>query len=279
MKNYYGLVASMPDVSPDDAKLSFTVRDFKEDWWPELSAADKKTVSLFFLRYDNRNLLAWLADGEGAAFDERAMFPREAWPEAMEKVKTGEEQGRTLPPYLYEFIAEYPALKEAQERLPEDVLSAAYYRHAGSCGNRFAAEWFAFNRNVSNILTALTARKYGFSPAPYLVGDDTVTKALAVSGARDFGLGSELDYVDDVMRIHEAADPTERERKLDLLKWEWLEDRTFFCYFSVERLFALLVKTDIIERWTRIDKEQGGKVFRGMVERLRDEVEVPRDFR
>ena len=32
MKNYYGLVASMPDVSPDDAKLNFTVADFKEDY-------------------------------------------------------------------------------------------------------------------------------------------------------------------------------------------------------------------------------------------------------
>ena len=50
MKNYYGLVASMPDVSPDDAKLNFTVADFKEDYWPQLSETDKKLVALFFLR-------------------------------------------------------------------------------------------------------------------------------------------------------------------------------------------------------------------------------------
>ena len=37
MKNYYGLVASMPDVSPDDAKLNFTVADFKEDYPREVS--------------------------------------------------------------------------------------------------------------------------------------------------------------------------------------------------------------------------------------------------
>ena len=47
MKNYYGLVASMPDVSPDDAKLNFTVADFKEDYWPQLSETDKKLVALF----------------------------------------------------------------------------------------------------------------------------------------------------------------------------------------------------------------------------------------
>ena len=47
MKNYYGLVASMPDVSPDDAKLNFTVADFKEDYWPQLSETDKKLVACF----------------------------------------------------------------------------------------------------------------------------------------------------------------------------------------------------------------------------------------
>ncbi len=279
MKNYYGLVASMPDVFPDDAKLSFTVADFKEDYWTQLSETDKETVALFYLRYDHRNLLAWLAKGDAAPFDERAMFPREAWPEAVAKVKAGDEQGRVLPAYLYEFIAEYASLKEVQERLPEDVLSAAYYRYAATCKNRFAVEWFAFNRNVNNILIALTARKYKFDPVPYLVGDDAVTKALATSGARDFGLGTELDYVDDVARIHEIADPTERERKLDLLKWDWLDDKAFFCYFSVERLFAFLVKLDIVERWTYIDKERGGKVFRGLVDRLKDEVEIPQEFK
>ena len=44
MKNYYGLVASMPDVSPDDAKLNFTVADFKEDYWPQLSETIRYTT-------------------------------------------------------------------------------------------------------------------------------------------------------------------------------------------------------------------------------------------
>ena len=52
----------------------------------------------------------------GARFDERAMFPREAWPEAMEKVKTGDEKAVLLPAYFYEFMAEYASLKEVQER-------------------------------------------------------------------------------------------------------------------------------------------------------------------
>ena len=157
-------------------------------------------------------------------------------------------------------------------------LLAAYYRYAGTF------------RIVYSGLVCIQPECEQYPDSPYgpevwiqsglyLVGDDVVTKALAVSGARDFGLGTELDYVDDVIRIHEMSDPVEKERKLDLLKWEWLEDRTFFCYFSVERLFAFLIKLDIIERWTHIDKEQGRKVFRSLVEQLKNEVEIPQNLR
>lgn len=279
MKNYYTLVAGMPDISPDDAKLGFTVADFKENYWPQLSEADQKLIALFFLRYDHRNLLEWLEKGENGVFDDRAMYSREDLAEAVEKVKLGDEQERELPAYFYDFIAAYPELKELQERLPEDVLSASYYRYAGQFKNSFTKDWFVFNKNVNNILIALTARKYGFDAAPYIVGEDETAAALATSGARDFGLGADLDYMEDVMRIHEMTDPVERERKLDLLKWEWLENRTFFCYFSVERLFAFLIKLDIIERWTLIDKEKGGKVFRSLVEQLKNEVEIPQEFK
>lgn len=279
MKNYYTLVAGMPDISPDDAKLGFTVADFKENYWPQLSEADQKLVALFFLQYDHRNLLEWLEKGESGVFDDRAMYSREDLAEAVEKVKLGDEQERGLPAYFYDFIAAYPELKELQERLPEDVLSAFYYRYAEQFKNSFTKDWFVFNRNVNNILIALTARQYGFDPAPYIVGGDETALALATSGARDFGLGGDLDYMEDVMRIHEMTDPVERERKLDLLKWEWLENRTFFCYFSVERLFAFLIKLDIIERWTLIDKEKGGKVFRNLVEQLKNEVEIPQEFK
>lgn len=269
----------MPDISPDDAKLAFTVADFKEDYMPYLSAADQRLVSLFFLKYDHRNLLALLAGGEEVPFDERALFSREDLEEAVEQVKNGDEQGRKLPPCFYDFIASYPELKELQEVLPEDALSTAYYSYASSFENGFTKDWFAFNLNVNNILIALTARTYGFAAASYLVGEGETVEALAVSGARDFGLGSELDYMDELIRINDLADPVDKERKLDLLKWNWLEDRTFFCHFSVERLFAFLVKLDIIERWTLIDKERGGKVFRDLIDSLKNDVEIPQEFK
>ena len=97
--------------------------------------------------------------------------------------------------------------------------------------------------------------------------------------SRDFGLGTELDWLDTLTRIYDTPDPVERERKLDLLKWDWLEEHTFFHYFSMERLLALLLKLDIVERWAAIDPKRGGHMFRELVERLRNEAEIPQEFK
>lgn len=265
----------MPDLTPEDAKPAVSAARFKELYWDALSASDKKVAALFYLQFDNRNLLALLRTGDEAVFDDRAMFTRAELIEAREKVKQRDETERKLPAYFYEFISRYPTLHETSEQLPEDVLAAYYYEYASHVKNSFARRWFAFNRNVNNILIALTARRHNFNAANYLIGNDEVTAALATSGARDFGLSSETDYIDEVMRIYETADPAERERKLDLLKWNWMEEETFFNYFSIERLFVFLLKTEIIERWTPIEKEKGAKVFRALVERLKNEVSIP----
>lgn len=279
MKNYYHLVAGMPDIAPDDTKLVFTVADFKAYYLPEMSKKDRELVSLFFLQYDHRNLLAFLEMGDSAPFDDRGVYSAEELAEAVEQVKVGDELGRKLPAYFYDFIASYAELKEQGEPLPEDVLASTYYEYAAKCKNRFVADWFAFNLNVNNILVALTARKYGFPAAPHIVGNGEISKILGTSGARDFGLSSELDYMDEVMRINDAVDAVEKERKQDLLKWNWLDLNTFFHYFSVERLFAFLVKLDILERWMAIDKEKGRKMFRGLIDSLKSEVEIPVDLK
>lgn len=67
MSSYYYLVAGLPDLSLDDAKLSCTLSDFKSEIYPALSEKDRKLVDLLFLRFDNKDLLRLLADKEAVA--------------------------------------------------------------------------------------------------------------------------------------------------------------------------------------------------------------------
>ena len=62
-----------------------------------------------------------------------------------------------------------------------------------------------------------------------------------------------------------------REKKIDLLKWNWLEEHTFFKTFDFESVFAYLLRVEMIERWTALDKAAGEKTFRQMVEAMKKE--------
>jgi hypothetical protein len=64
MTNYYCLVTGLPELSLEDGKLSYTVANFKTEIYPELSKTDKKLVDLFYLKFDNANLLTLLKDKE-----------------------------------------------------------------------------------------------------------------------------------------------------------------------------------------------------------------------
>lgn len=279
MKNYYCLVAGLPDITLEDAKVGMTLTDLQTEILPQLTATDRDIMKLFFLPNDNRNLLALLANKESELPVQAGLFSAEELTEAIEAVRKEEIPEADIPAYMQRFITEYSTLTAESEQLPEDVLAAYYYDYALQCNNVFAARWFAFNLNINNVLIALTARRYGFTAAPYIIGQSEIAEALRTSSARDFGLSGEVADLDTLMRISEITDTIEKERKLDLLKWNWLEEESFFNYFSVERIIVFLIKTEIVQRWSGIDKETGGKIFRDIINQLKNGVEVPAEFR
>jgi hypothetical protein len=136
-------------------------------------------------------------------------------------------------------------------------------------GNGFISSWFELNLNVNNILVALTARKHKLEIAPLIVGNTEVSEALRTSGARDFGLSGDVDYLDQVMKLHETQELLEREKKTDTMKWDWIEEANFFHYFTVERLYAFLLRLEMIERWISLDKEKGSQMFRKIIDSLK----------
>ena len=154
-----------------------------------------------------------------------------------------------------------------------------YYEYAMKCKNKFVSSWFAFNLTMNNILVALTARKFKMDIAPLIVGDTEVCEALRTSGARDFGLTGEVDFLDQLVKISETEELVEREKKIDQLRWNWMEEATFFNYFTVERLFVFLLQLEMIERWISLDKEKGNQLFRSIIATLKDEVQIPAEFR
>ena len=281
MSQYYYLVTGLPELTLEDNKLNHTVADFKTEFYPLLSGSDKRLVDLFYLQYDNRNLLRLLKDN-AAATDPRGMFKSECFLDVIRQYK--EDDGvisvtHGLPKYMVAFIVDYFKQKESDATVDEvaleDKLSALYYSHAMKCGNGFVSSWFEFNLNVKNILSAINARKFKIEVPPVIVGDTPVCEALRMSNARDFGLAGELEYLDEVLKIGETHNLIEREKKVDQLKWKWMEDKTFFEYFSIERLYVFLLQVELVERWLSLDKDKGNRMFRDIIASFKNDVKVP----
>ncbi|HPB06534.1 MAG TPA: DUF2764 family protein, partial [Prolixibacteraceae bacterium] len=193
--------------------------------------------------------------------------------------ETEEPADKKIHPYFRQFIPAFLADKPVFQHMSwEDQLATLYYNSAISCRNSFISDWFKFNLNVNNIIIAMNCRNFGYRRETMVVGDDDISIAIRTSNAKDFGIKPIFPEVDDVMRLADEPDLFERERKIDLLKWNWLEEKGFFHYFDMEHLFIYLVRLSLLERWVRLEKETGRKVFREMISQLQHSFEFPNEF-
>lgn len=278
MSTYYCLVAGLPDISLDDGKLSYSVSDFKAELYPDLSAQDRKLIDLFYLKFDNTAILKLLKNKD-AVIEDKGNFSAEELLQLIEAVREGDTPDKKYPSYLVNFVSQYLQLSQDELYRADDLLAALYYSYGMSSNNAFIASWFEFNLNLNNILAALAARKYKLEVSSVIVGTTSICELLRTSNARDFGLNETLEYFEALQRIADIEELVEREKKVDMLKWKWLEDESFFHYFTIERIFVFLMQLEMIERWISLDKEKGNELFRKMIQDLKNEVQIPEEFR
>lgn len=278
MSTYYCLVAGLPDISLDDGKLSYSVSDFKAELYPDLSAQDRKLIDLFYLKFDNMAILKLLKNKD-TVIEDKGNFSAEELLQLIEAVREGDTPDKKYPSYLLNFVSQYLQLSQDELYRADDLLAALYYSYGMSSNNAFIASWFEFNLNLNNILAALAARKYKMEVSSVIVGATSICEQLRTSNARDFGLNETLEYFEALQRIADIEELVEREKKVDMLKWKWLEDESFFHYFTIERIFVFLMQLEMIERWISLDKEKGNELFRKMIQDLKNEVQIPEEFR
>ena len=278
MSTYYCLVAGLPDISLDDGKLSYSVSDFRAELYPDLSAQDRKLIDLFYLKFDNTAILKLLKNKD-TVIEDKGNFSAEELLQLIEAVREGDTPDKKYPSYLVNFVSQYLQLSQDELYRADDLLAALYYSYGMSSNNAFIASWFEFNLNLNNILAALAARKYKLEVSSVIVGATSICEQLRTSNARDFGLNETLEYFEALQRIADIEELVEREKKVDMLKWKWLEDESFFHYFTIERIFVFLMQLEMIERWISLDKEKGNELFRKMIQDLKNEVQIPEEFR
>lgn len=143
--------------------------------------------------------------------------------------------------------------------------------------NKFIREWFAYNRDMNNIMVAQICRKHGFDVKQQIVGDGEVAEQLrSSSNQKDFGLSQVMDISDAqaILELAQIDDLMQREKTMDAVKFMWLQAYTEFDFFSAEMVFAYYLEAVMLHRWSILTVEEGEKVFRELVKDLKKDIKL-----
>ena len=124
----------------------------------------------------------------------------------------------------------------------------------GACA--FVRDWIAFNRDLNNVLTAEVCRKHGLKLDSYIIGE----------------MPDEVDP--ELKAASKMENLYERERRIDAIRFAWLEERTRMVSFSLENVLAYYLMTVMLNRWASLTAEKGEAVFREMVKDMKKDVRL-----
>jgi len=270
---YHYLISGLPDLKQANAKTAPAQDTLLEELQNTLAPADLALLAVLRMRYDNANLLSYLADKD-AKLNPLGNLSAADWQELITLMdELDVPKDNRLQPYVLEFYRMLNDEKAAAEMVSkEDFLATLYYDFGTGSKNTFLAEWFSFCLNLNNILTATICRKHGFDVKQAVIGNNEVAQALRTSSARDFGLSGLLSDADKMMALAEEQNLLEREKKIDALKWAWLEEHTFFHFFGVEHVLAYWLQCELLHRWDGLTVEQGKEIFKNVLNDLKKDV-------
>ena len=132
--------------------------------------------------------------------------------------------------------------------------------------NKFVRAWFGFNQDMNNVLVAQICRKHGFDAKTQIVGEGEVAEQLRTHvSQKDFGLNEVAGDWTEILALAGIEDLMQREKAQDAIRFEWLQSRTEFDFFSPEMVFAYYLEAVMLHRWSILTIEEGEKIFRELV--------------
>ena len=159
-------------------------------------------------------------------------------------------------------IAEIKGLCSASDNKLVDALLEGYddsklceefYTKALASKNKFIREYFTFDLNVRNAKV-----RYLNKALDRPAGTD-----IFMETAGEFAEGQKLDGVLD------TSDILSRERGIDDLMWEKIDEITTFDYFDIDAVLGFLAKLHTVSRWLKLDPESGKAMFARLVDEVR----------
>lgn len=252
-QQYFYIISGLPNLSLQDGHLPFSAKTFLEDLRNKMDKKDFKLLCILYYARDNGNLLSILFNKNNITQPEGCY--------SMLELKKGIEGNFLLPDYMNAFIASFKENKNLyEEAIWGAKLTELYFKTVIKTENDFLNQWMEFELNLKNLLLLMSNRKQVLPFSEIVIEANEISALMKENTLADFSTQPSIDFMNEAVKIIEAENLIEREKKIDALRWKKLEEMAFFNYFTVEAILSFIIKLMTIERWT-ILKQEPEKIF------------------
>jgi hypothetical protein len=266
--HYYYFVAGLADLVFDSGKNLKEMPEFMEELKNHLHPHDYNLVSIIFLPNDNRNLISYL-ENKTEEWDNLGTYSYVAFEEQDRINSSILKEKNILPDYMVQTMTDFTASEEGIDKQTlRKRLTAGYIDIALASGNRFLEKWIKFDTDIKNIFIFLNSKSLDLDPADHLVGNDLFKGELLdlFKSGKDFPAIFENEYASSIFKIATENEFLERERKIDLARWEYIDTINVFEYFTVSHILGYLLKYSIVLRWSILEHETGQILLKKFIE-------------
>ncbi|HOH47350.1 MAG TPA: DUF2764 family protein [Candidatus Cloacimonadota bacterium] len=283
---YYYFICGLPVITIDDAKLPFSLEDFRQDAKDHLSAKDLKLMELVHLPDELERLLK-LVYKLDIPPESLSVYPEGWWEQYIElhRQKLGNPQLKLSKCFgkLPDFISLELSQLLSSEELPDyyqadQKLLNACFKWLKDVPNKFLKQWFDHEAQIRNILMAINGRAHSHEYARYLIGEGELVDKLSRSNSADFGLSKQSELFDELYRAYEQNNILYREKAYDVIRWKWVDNHTFFEYFSIDKILGYYCKLKLLARWASFETNAGKESFHDALDKMEASFQIPVEF-
>ena len=152
-----------------------------------------------------------------------------------------------------------------EDGFDKEKIGLEFYKEALSHSSAFIREFFQFDLNVRNAKVRYLNQALDRDPLKDVL-------SMTDPEAEEKGIEIEEPEFKESTRLQailEGKDILARERGIDDLYWDKIDEITLFDYLTFEKILGMVVKMMIIRRWLILDEEAGRAMFKRLVDEVR----------
>ena len=147
----------------------------------------------------------------------------------------------------------------------KDQIGLEFYKEALSHRIGLIRDFFLFDLNVRNQKVSYLNQALGRDPEKDIL-------KMRDPEAEENGLEPEEPEFKEAGRLQavlEGSDILSRERGIDDLYWDKIDELTLFDYLNFDKILGVMAKMMIIRRWLILDENTGRAMFKKLVDEVR----------